>query len=73
MAELRNGGVIPFDVWSTVGDTEAVCGGDSGGMVVQDGKLVGVTSMVDADNPFIAYGTTFFTVPSSIAAQLIGE
>jgi hypothetical protein len=46
-----------------LGDDSAVCGGDSGGVVIQAGKVVGTISAVASNYYFVAYGQTFFTVP----------
>ncbi len=69
--EVEAGLWIDFDLWHTVGDTAAVCGGDSGGVVIQQGKVVGVTSVVESRYYFVAYGQTFLTVPSEIATDLL--
>lgn len=50
-----------YDHWHTL--NEMVCGGDSGGFAVQDGKIVGFTSAVESDNPFISLGTEVYLVP----------
>lgn len=67
--QLDDGEWIDFDVWDTLGDNTAVCGGDSGGVVMQDGKVVGTTSMVESVGWFVAFGQRFYTVPAEVAAQ----
>lgn len=53
-----------FDSWFVTGDDSGVCGGDSGGMVIQGNTVVGTISMVEADVFWVKWGTLFYTVPS---------
>jgi hypothetical protein len=55
--------LVDYGVWRVLGDDRAVCGGDSGGVVIQAGKVVGTISAVASNYYFVAYGQTFFTVP----------
>lgn len=55
-----------YDTWWTLpmdGDTNKVCGGDSGGVVVQQGAVVGLISAVEAEYFWVAIGEHFYTVP----------
>jgi hypothetical protein len=53
-----------FDAWAVVGDDSGVCGGDSGGVAIQDGAVVGTISMVAASVFWVKWGRVFYTVPS---------
>lgn len=71
--ERVDGSLYDFDKWQVFGNDSRVCSGDSGGVVVQDGVVVGVTSMV-ADNElfWIAFGRVFYTVPATVAETIDG-
>ncbi|GIV81708.1 MAG: hypothetical protein KatS3mg051_1062 [Anaerolineae bacterium] len=73
-----------YDGWFVVGvqvverwqvDGGRVCSGDSGGVVVQDGRVVGFISAVEPEPPLIpwfASGRRFYTVPTIVAVWLGG-
>lgn len=64
--EVQRGEFVDYDVWQVLGDDSAVCGGDSGGVVIQSGKVVGTVSAVDSESFWIAIGRVFYTVPASV-------
>lgn len=56
----------------TMGDVEGnACGGDSGGFILQNGKIVGVTDAVTTENFFAVIGSHVYTVPAKAAQELI--
>jgi len=67
-AQLADGYWIDFRVWDTLGSDE-VCGGDSGGVVIQNNKVVGITSMVESES-WLSIGTRFYTVPAEVFKEL---
>lgn len=44
--------------------TNQLCGGDSGGPVIQNGRVVGIVSAVETEVPWLALGTDIFVVPT---------
>lgn len=65
----RDGTEVTFGVWHTIGSK--VCGGDSGMGIVQNGKVVGIVSMVDSELFWIALGSKIYAVPVDAARELI--
>lgn len=66
-------GVQVVELWRV--DGGRVCSGDSGGVVVQDGRVVGFISAVEPEPPLIpwfASGRRFYTVPVAVAIWLGG-
>ncbi|GIV81820.1 MAG: hypothetical protein KatS3mg051_1174 [Anaerolineae bacterium] len=66
-------GVQVVERWRV--DGGRVCSGDSGGVVVQDGRVVGFISAVEPEPPLIpwfASGRRFYTVPAAIAVWVGG-
>lgn len=57
----------PCQMWHAV--AQPICGGDSGGIVVQGDKLVGVPVAVEADIFFIPIGTEVCVVPSRLIIE----
>lgn len=51
-----------YDKWEGVGNRRA-CGGDSGGFIVQNGKVVGITSAVISEEWFLVIGKEIYTIP----------
>lgn len=72
---LKDGGTLTFGQWfmlPAMGDVRGkACGGDSGGILSQGGKVVGVTSAVASDYIFIAIGSVVFTVPVEHVWELL--
>lgn len=70
-------GAALLDGWfmlPTMGDVRGnACGGDSGGFILQNGKIVGVTDALEAKNPFMAIGSHVYTVPASEAEALLEQ
>lgn len=54
-------------------EPEVVCAGDSGGAVMQTGKLVGIVSQVRRQSPYWVVGTEFHTVPIQLIMELAEE
>jgi hypothetical protein len=75
--ELLDGTWLDFGEWymlPTVGNTNGkACGGDSGGFIVQQGRVIGITSMVESDYVFVAIGSLVYTVPASHALELLAH
>lgn len=71
---LVNGKIRDYDQWIVqprMGDNSKACGGDSGGVVMQGNKVVGVISAVDSDYWFVAIGTVMYAVPGDIVKDLM--
>lgn len=71
---LLDGQIREYDQWIVqprMGDNSKACGGDSGGVVMQGNKVVGVISAVDSDYWFVAIGTVMYAVPSGIVKGLM--
>lgn len=65
---------MTYGVWYAMpryGDENKACGGDSGGVVMQDGKVVGIISAIESEYPFWAIGTTIFAIPSQTIEGLL--
>lgn len=60
-----------YDQW--IMQTNKACGGDSGGVVMQNGKVTGVISAVESDLWFVAIGTVMYAVPSGVAQELLNN
>lgn len=71
--QYEDGTWVDFDQWVSFDRQNAVCGGDSGGPIIQDGVVVGVTSAVESRNPFVAYGVTFYSAPSTLVNELLED
>jgi hypothetical protein len=71
--ELVDGGSLAFGQWwmlPATGDVPGkACGGDSGGFILSQGKVVGVLSMVESDSYFFAIGSIAYTVPASYVLE----
>lgn len=64
-------GIRDYDQW--IMQTNKACGGDSGGVVMQNGKVTGVISAVESDLWFVAIGTVMYAVPSDVAQELLNN
>lgn len=60
-----------FGEWHVIGGK--VCGGDSGAPIIQNGKVVGVLSMVSSDLFWVALGSTAYTVPPDYGQAIMEE
>lgn len=49
---------------------DSACGGDSGGVIMQEGKVVGITSAVESELWFVAIGRVVYSVPQSKIKEL---
>lgn len=77
--ELLDGNILysrTYDYWKTAfdlgGDRRMVCGGDSGGAVVQNGKVVGITSAIHSEHIIYKIGNDLFAVNGETVKDLIG-
>lgn len=61
----------PCQMWQALG--QQICGGDSGGIMVQNGNLVGVPVAVEADIFLIPIGTNVCVVPSRLIMKQLGK
>jgi hypothetical protein len=61
----------PCQMWQTLG--QQVCGGDSGGIVVQNGNVIGVPVAVESAIFWIPLGTNVCVVPSRLIAERLGR
>lgn len=56
----------------TLGDVQGnACGGDSGGFILQNGLIVGITDAVQTETFFSKIGSHVYTVPAHFAQELI--
>lgn len=53
------------------GDENKICGGDSGGVVMQGNKVVGIISAIDSELPFWPLGSMVFTIPGATIHEVI--
>ncbi|GIV73539.1 serine protease [Caldilinea sp.] len=65
--QLRSQGTVLLDAWrirQTPGHIGYACGGDSGGPLLQEGRIVGILSAVQVVQPFAVIGDRLYFVPS---------
>ena len=76
VADLWDGATKVYDRWSTspiMGDSQEICGGDSGGLVVQTDSVVGMITAVESPVPYLAIGRVFYTVSGARIAELMAD
>lgn len=70
-------GLFALDKWNVFGMTgdqdNRVCGGDSGGFVVQQGKVVGLFVAIASESWFFTIGRTFYTFSPGDVANMLEE
>lgn len=59
-----------YSLWVSTSSKEAVCGGDSGGVIVQHGAVVDIIDAVYSETPYFAYGYYIFSIPVLMPEQL---
>jgi len=72
--KIDNGDVYDFSAWYMAdadGSTTFSCGGDSGGVMVQSGKVVGMVSAVEHSVPFFPFGHFVLTIDGSVIQEYV--
>lgn len=69
---FSSGERYPAEKWHI--QVNVICGGDSGGPAVQDGRMVGMLHAIDADIPWIAMGENVYLISAKrMVEALAGE
>lgn len=66
-----DGSFREYDQWIMQSDEGKACGGDSGGVVMQGNKVVGVISAIESDYSFVRIGSIMYAVPSDTVKDLM--